>query len=70
MKQSSHDLITSKKFLVSLLALVIAIGSRWVPELQDLNAVEIATILSPLMAYVLSQGVADIGKEAEKEKQQ
>lgn len=61
-----RDLLTSKKFLVSLLTAALAIGSKFVPQLADLDAVELAGLLSPLLIYVLSQGIADHGKEAVK----
>jgi hypothetical protein len=61
-----QDLFSSKKFLVSLLTLILGIGSKFVPELKDLDPVELVTLLSPLIAYIIGQGIADSGKEAAK----
>jgi hypothetical protein len=60
------DLSKSKKFAVSVLTVILAIGSRFVPELANLDVVELAALLSPLLVYVLGQGIADSGKEAAK----
>lgn len=64
--QTIRDLFNSKKFLVSLLTVILAIGSKFVPELADLDPVELVTLLSPLIAYIIGQGIADSGKEAAK----
>lgn len=56
------DLLESKKFLASCLASIIAL----VGILNGLSIAEIGVIISPLGAYTLSQGIADMGKEATK----
>lgn len=59
-----RELLTSKKFLTSLLGLAVAIAVKLgVPEVQ---AGEIVELLSPLIAYIVAQGVADVGKEKAK----
>lgn len=60
------DLVTSKKFIVSVLTTLLAIGTRYVPELEHMDATELAALLSPLLAYIVGQGIADSGKEAAK----
>ena len=57
------DLFTSKKFVAAIAGLVVAIlGSNEI--LIDQEA--LTTVLAPLMAYIVGQGVADIGKERAK----
>jgi hypothetical protein len=66
MKKTLYDLLSSKKALVALLGLIIGFGSKYIPGLEHLNTEELAVLLSPVIAYVLGQGMADIGKEAPK----
>lgn len=55
------ELLSSKKFVASLLGLAVAVAVKLgVPEAR---AGEIAELLSPLIAYIVAQGVADHGKE-------
>jgi hypothetical protein len=56
------DLITSKKFIASVLASVLAFAGLT----YGLTAFEIALIVGPLTGYTVSQGLADFGKEAKK----
>lgn len=58
------DLLASKKFRASLIALVGMIAVKLgVPET---TVSELTLLVSPLLAYIVGQGVADIGKEAAK----
>ncbi len=55
------DIIKSKKFQVTLIGAISGLAAAlWK---NGPPPAEIAAALSPLMAYVLGQGVADIGKE-------
>lgn len=54
-----RSLLSSKKFIVALAAtLAWAIGLLGL----DVSAEQIGAVLSPLYAYVLGQGIADVGK--------
>ena len=56
-----NKLFRSKKFWVSAIAVVVPLlnlGFGW-----DLAPEEIITVISPLLVYVLGQGMADTGKE-------
>ena len=54
------NLLGSKKFIAAVIGLVVALAAEVGLEL-DTEA--IMTIVSPIIAYILGQGVADIGKE-------
>lgn len=56
-----RDLFGSKKFLVAFIAVVAHIAARagW-----DVDQEAMLTILSPLYAYIVGQGIADQGKPA------
>jgi hypothetical protein len=57
-----EDLFTSKKFIVSILASIIAfygVMNNWTPE-------QLTAVIGPLATYILGQGLADLGKEAKK----
>ncbi len=53
------DMLASKKFLAALLAGVVWIAGRLG---FDLNSEELLGVVTPLWAYIIGQGVADIGK--------
>ena len=56
-------LIGSKKFQAAVIAVVVMVGA----EIGlDLDTEALLAIVSPLIAYILGQGIADHGKEAEK----
>lgn len=61
------DLLKSKKFMASLASMLVGLAAK--VEL-DLDVQEITAILSPAIAYILGQGIADHGKEAEKVKKE
>jgi hypothetical protein len=54
-----YDLLTSKKFIASILASILAL----VGLMYGMDIAEIAVIVAPLTGYTLSQGLADFGKE-------
>lgn len=57
------NLLTSKKALTALAAAIVAAGAKigW-----DVSTDELMPILTPLMAYIVGQGIADHGKERAK----
>ena len=57
------DLCKSKKALTAIAAVIIAGAAKigW-----DVTTDELMPILSPLMAYIVGQGIADHGKERAK----
>lgn len=54
-----REMLLSKKFLASVAGVVVAAAGRIG---MDLPLEDVASILSPIMAYILGQGLADIGK--------
>lgn len=63
MLQTVKELLTSKKFIVSVSGMIVALVAKLGLELQT---EDVAAIVSPVVAYVVAQGWADRGKEAEK----
>ena len=63
MLKTLTDLLTSKKFIASLAGTIVAFAGKYGIELDNES---VALILSPLVAYILGQGIADTGKEAAK----
>ena len=63
MKQAILDMFKSKKFLAALASVLVAVGAKvgW-----NITTEELLPILSPLMAYIVGQGIADNGKERAK----
>jgi len=57
------DLIKSKKAIVAICTAIVAFGSKigW-----DVSTEELMPIITPLMAYIVGQGIADHGKEKAK----
>ncbi len=55
------ELLSSKKFITALIAIIAAIAARYGLQL-DANA--ILEVVAPLWAFVIAQGVADHGKSA------
>lgn len=53
----------SKKFLAAIAGLIVAIAAH---AGFDLSQEDVLTILSPILAYIGGQGMADIGKEKAK----
>jgi len=57
------DLLTSKKFQAAVIAVVVMVLSKIG---LDLNPDMLLAVVSPLIAYILGQGIADHGKERAK----
>jgi len=56
-------LLLSKKFQAAVLAVIVMIAA----ELGlDLDPAALLAIVSPLIAFIFAQGIADVGKEAQK----
>lgn len=63
MKQTLLDLFTSKKFLAAVTAITIYVAGRFG---FDVDTAVLDRIFAAFLVYVGAQGVADVGKEAEK----
>ncbi len=63
MWKAIKGIASSKKALVAALSAVVWIAGRFGLEL---DAAELLPAVAPLWAYVIGQGVADIGKEKAK----
>ena len=48
----------SKKLIMSL----VGVAAAWLANYLDMDLLEITTVLAPVAAYVLGQGLADLGK--------
>ncbi len=57
------DILKSKKFQAALVSLVVMIAGK---AGFDLDEAALLTIVSPFLAYIAGQAVADIGKEKAK----
>ena len=57
------DLVKSKKAIAAMATVLVAIGGKigW-----DVSTEELMPILTPLVAYIVGQGIADNGKERAK----
>ncbi len=54
-------LLTSKKFMAAIVAMIVAAGTRYGLHLDPET---VGVIIAPLIAYIVGQGMADRGKEA------
>ena len=63
MGKALSDFFKSKKALTAIAATIVALGATlgW-----DVSTEELMPILTPLMAYIVGQGIADHGKEKAK----
>ena len=59
MWNTAREMLKSKKFLAAVLAGVVWIAGRFG---ANLNSEELLGAVTPLWAYILGQGVADLGK--------
>lgn len=62
-----RELLSSKKFVVSLVGLVSAVAVKL--GYPEASVDEILTVLSPMLVYVGAQGFADFGKAAAKQEE-
>lgn len=53
-------LLTSKKFQMAIVGVIVVIAKHFIPELSEVSTTE---VLLPIVAYILGQGLADLGKE-------
>ncbi len=59
------NLFTSKKFIVCLISVILMVINELVIQI---NVEKMLGIISPLLLYIVGQGIADIGKEKAKVK--
>jgi hypothetical protein len=55
------ELVTSKKLIAALIGVVVALAARLG---LDLSTEDVALVVAPIVAFVLGQGLADLGKSA------
>ena len=60
MTQAIKDMLGSKKAIAMIVGLVVSFAGKYALQLPT---EELAAVLSPVLAYILGQGVADVGKE-------
>ena len=60
MAQALKDMLGSKKAVAMIVGLVVGFAGKYGLELPT---EELTAVLSPVLAYILGQGVADAGKE-------
>lgn len=58
-----RDLFSSKKFVTSLVAALVVVLGKFGFEVEESA---LLTVISPFMAYVVGQGIADASKERAK----
>jgi uncharacterized membrane protein (DUF441 family) len=56
-----RNLINSKKFIAAIVGFIVAAGAR---VGLHLDPTTVATLVSPFIAYIIGQGMADKGKHA------
>lgn len=57
------ELLKSKKFQTAVISVIVMVAAK---AGLDLDTENLLAIASPLIAYILGQGVADFGKERAK----
>lgn len=60
MIKALKQMLGSKKFLAAVVGLIVGFAAK---KGLDLDTESLMAILSPILAYILGQGVADMGKE-------
>lgn len=61
MNAAMKEMLTSKKFLAALIAMVAYVAAHFGLQIDQTEA---AAMLAPLLAYIVGQGFADTGKSA------
>jgi hypothetical protein len=56
-----RDMLRSKKFLAAIAGVLVGLAGKIGLELE---AESLIAVLSPIVAYILGQGFADVGKAA------
>ena len=59
MRKLVVDMVTSKKFVAAVAGVIVGFAGR---VGLDLPMEEVETLLYPILAYILGQGAADLGK--------
>jgi len=54
-------LLKSKKFQMAVAGLIVVIISHFIP---DIDPIELKNVVYLIVAYIIGQGLADFGKEA------
>ncbi len=60
MTQAINDMLKSKKAIAMIAGLVVSFAGKYGLQLP---IEELTAVLSPVLAYIVGQGVADVGKE-------
>ena len=60
MLQTAISMLNSKKALAMIVGLLVSVGGRYG---LDIPTEDLTAVLSPVLAYIVGQGVADVGKE-------
>ncbi len=56
------DLLTSKKFQMTVVGIVVIFVGHMIPEI---NKAALTEVVAVIVAYLIGQGLADFGKEKE-----
>lgn len=57
------DIIKSKKFQMAIAGVIVVIVTSFIPEIDE---EALTQIVSLIIAYIVGQGLADLGKEGKK----
>ena len=60
MTEAVRAMFGSKKFLAAAVGVIVGVAGQYG---LDIPAQELTVVLSPVLAYIVGQGVADAGKE-------
>ena len=63
---SQKDLIQSKKFRAAIIGVIATIAAKLG---LDVSPEELTLMVSPIVAYILGQGLADFSKEKDKKEE-
>jgi uncharacterized protein involved in cysteine biosynthesis len=56
-------LLKSKKFQMAIVGIIVVIVTNFIPEIDE---ADLTKIIGLIIAYILGQGMADLGKESKK----
>jgi uncharacterized protein involved in cysteine biosynthesis len=54
-------LLKSKKFQMAIVGIIVVIVTNFIPEIDE---ADLTKIIGLIIAYILGQGMADLGKES------
>ena len=60
MSEAIRDMLRSKKAVAMIVGLIVSLAGK---VGLDLPTEDLTAVLSPVLAYIVGQGVADVGKE-------